>query len=144
RAGRPAAYFPTGEDRAGTAVHHYLRGPAEVQHRQPGRHAAVKGPPEKLHRFAVRFPLPLPPPPPFTDFWSGLPAKFKFGPAYAYRTRSFDERRFDYGVNGAPLDLGAPPETVHAPSNLVPGVVDVSETTQHADRWSVRRAYPAA
>ncbi len=63
--------------------------------------------------------------------------KFKFGPAYAYRTRAFDQRRFDYGVNGAALDLGAPPETILAPSNLVPGVVNVSETTQNGDRWSV-------
>src|SRR6185436_11030167 len=33
---------------------------------------------------------------PFTDAWSGLPAKFKFGPAYAYYNNDFHLRRFRY------------------------------------------------
>ncbi len=74
---------------------------------------------------------------PFTDVWSGLPAKFKFGPAYSYRTRNFDQRRFDNGVNGAALDLTAPPETILGPSNLVPGVIDFSESTQTTDHFDV-------
>src|SRR4029077_19904467 len=72
------------------------------------------------------------------------PAKFKFGPAYSYRTREFDQRRFNYGVNGEALDLTAPAETILDQGNIVPGVVDVSEATQTGDHWSVSHEIMAA
>src|SRR5262249_55338621 len=86
---------------------------------------------------AVDLTLPLAPCLPATDVWSELAAKFKSGPAYSYRTRNFDQRRFEYGINGPALDLTAPPETILAPSNIVPGVIDFDETTQATDHFDV-------
>jgi len=131
------AYSRTAQNEPDTRFITYLGEPPKFSTDSSGGTRAFNALQEYLSDSAVDFTIPFPTALPFTDFWSGLPAKFKFGPAYAYRTRSFDQRRFDYGVNGAALDLGAPPETVLAPSNLVPGVVDVSETTQNGDRWSV-------
>jgi len=92
---------------------------------------------EYLTDSAVDLTLPFTTGLPSTDVWSGLPAKFKFGPAYSYRTRNFDQRRFEYGINGPALDLTAPPETILAPSNIVPGVIDFDETTQATDHFDV-------
>ncbi|HVM96122.1 MAG TPA: TonB-dependent receptor, partial [Candidatus Acidoferrales bacterium] len=58
---------------------------------------------------------------PFTDVWSGLPAKFKFGPAYSYRDRTFAYRRFVSKrlSNTPPADLfSQAPEIVLDPDNV--------------------------
>lgn len=60
---------------------------------------------------------------PFTDAWSGLPAKFKFGPAYTYRHRSFDFRRFSYpklnnSFSLTPLQQSQAAETILQPQNI--------------------------
>jgi hypothetical protein len=92
---------------------------------------------EKLTDSAVDFTIPFTTGLPFTDFWSGLPAKFKFGPAYSYRQRNFEQRRFVYDVNKAALDLTQPPETILQPSNLIPGLIDFNENTQPGDSYDV-------
>ena len=94
---------------------------------------------ETLTDSVVDFTIPFTTGLPYTDIWSGLPAKFKFGPAYAYRQRTFDQRRFEYQPNFNPLgvNLFAPPEDILSPSNLIPGVIDVQETTQGGDSYKV-------
>lgn len=71
---------------------------------------------------------------PFTDVWSGLPAKLKFGPAYLYRTRSSELRIFRFIPTGAPLDLSQPTETILQPGNIGGGSnffpISFDETTQ--------------
>jgi outer membrane receptor protein involved in Fe transport len=75
---------------------------------------------------------------PFTDLWSGLPAKFKFGPAYAFRRRMFEQRLFEFNLGQSGLvNLLAPPEVILQPSNIVPGVVNFSETTAQGDAYQV-------
>src|SRR5262245_38009621 len=87
---------------------------------------------------AVDFTIPFTTGLPFTDVWSGLPAKFKFGPAYSFRRRLFELRRFQFNIGpGAPVDLFAPPEQVLQPSNVVPGVVSFSENTIQGDAYQV-------
>jgi hypothetical protein len=92
---------------------------------------------ENLTDSQVDFTVPFMTGLPYTDIWSGLPAKFKFGPAYSYRTRNFEMRRFVYDVNGSALNLTQDPETILQPSNLVPGVVNFSEATEAGDSYDV-------
>src|SRR5262245_1841472 len=73
---------------------------------------------------------------PFTDAWSGLPAKLKFGPAYSFRDRDFEQRRFEFIVNQAAIDPFQPPETILNPSNIVPGVIDVQGGTKASDHYA--------
>jgi TonB-dependent receptor len=75
---------------------------------------------------------------PFTDWWSGLPAKFKFGPAYTFRRRFFEQRLFQFNLApGQPVNVEAPPEVILQPSNIVPGVVNLNETTTQGDAYEV-------
>ncbi|HVN87592.1 MAG TPA: TonB-dependent receptor [Candidatus Binatia bacterium] len=74
---------------------------------------------EHLTDSAVDVTIPFKTGLPFTDVWSDLPAKFKFGPAYAYRHRTFDYRRFLYERNSSQgLDLSASPEVQFSPLNI--------------------------
>jgi outer membrane receptor protein involved in Fe transport len=75
---------------------------------------------------------------PFTDAWSGLPAKFKFGPAYTFRRRMFEQRLFTFNLDqpGA-VNVYAPPETILQPSHIIPGIVDFSEGTTQGDEYQV-------
>ncbi len=70
---------------------------------------------------------------PFTDAWSGLPAKFKFGPAYACRDRDFHQRRFRYTQSG--LDTSLPPDELFNPDNIGSGLM-FQETTDPRDEFS--------
>lgn len=72
---------------------------------------------------------------PFTDVWTGLPAKFKFGPAYSYRSRTFNQRVFDYFPQDAALDLTLPPEVILQPRNILDGVVGFQESTDITDSY---------
>jgi outer membrane receptor protein involved in Fe transport len=65
-----------------------------------------------------------------------LPARFKFGPAYSYRSRDFNLRQFDYFPDSATLDVTQPPEVLLAPSNLVPGIIGFRETTDIQDTYT--------
>src|SRR5262249_57347556 len=60
---------------------------------------------------------------PLGGIWTGLPAKFKFGPVYDFRDRDFSQRRFEYEVTSAAGSLARPPEIVLGPANLGQGVV---------------------
>ena len=51
---------------------------------------------EYLTDSQVDFTIPFSTGLPFTDVWSGLPAKFKFGPAYLYRSRDSSLRTFHF------------------------------------------------
>ena len=87
---------------------------------------------------AVDFTIPFMTGLPFTDWWSGLPAKFKFGPAYTFRRRFFEQRLFQFNLApGQPVNVEAPPEVILQPSNIVPGVVNLNETTTQGDAYQV-------
>jgi TonB-dependent receptor len=59
---------------------------------------------------------------PFTTWWSDLPAKFKFGPAYLYRNRDSELRIFKFvrqPVDAAhQIDLTAPANQILDPKNI--------------------------
>ena len=72
---------------------------------------------------------------PGTDFWSGLPAKFKFGPAYAYRWRNSDLRIFSFSYQPSFIDLDPtlPFNEIYAKPNIgggPPFPIVFDETTQ--------------
>jgi len=94
---------------------------------------------EDLTDSAIDFTIPFLTRLPFTDLWSGLPAKFKFGPAYAYRSRNFDLRQFEASIGNNPgaLNLAAPPEVILQPAHIVPGVIDFQELTGQGFSFSV-------
>ena len=92
---------------------------------------------ETLSDSAADFTIPFNTGVPSESIWSGLPAKFKFGPSYSYRPRTFRQRRFVYDLNKAAFDLTQPPETILDPSNVVPGVIDFHENTQAGDAYDV-------
>ncbi len=92
---------------------------------------------ENLTDSAVDFTIPFTTGLPYTDVWDGLPGKFKFGPAYSYRKRNFEQRRFVYDVNGAAIDTTQDPETILQPSNQVPGVINFNEETKAGDSYDV-------
>ncbi|MCW5889675.1 MAG: outer membrane beta-barrel protein [bacterium] len=70
---------------------------------------------------------------PRTDVWSGLPASFKFGPAYTYRDRTYALRRFLFRA-GAPENLTLPPEQLFDPDEIGRGLV-FSELTEARDSF---------
>lgn len=77
---------------------------------------------------------------PGTDVWSGLPGKFKFGPAYSYRDRDFTQRRFRYRIrNAQAIDLTLPPEEILNPFNIQPGLVNFEEETVPRDQFSAQQ-----
>jgi hypothetical protein len=84
---------------------------------------------------AVDFTVPFLTRLPFTDAWTGLPAKFKFGPAYTFRDRDFTLRRFRYQQTGGGLDLTLPPEILLDPRNIGNGMSFI-EQTQPRDAFS--------
>lgn len=90
---------------------------------------------EKLTDSMVDVTVPFPTRLPFTDVWRGLPAQFKFGPAYSYRQRSFDQRRFVFQANDATQDVLRRPEDLFAPSQLRPGLADFTEETRVSDSF---------
>jgi hypothetical protein len=71
---------------------------------------------------------------PFTDVWSGLPARLKLGPAYAHRSRDFGQRRFRYVLQGG-VDPALPTEVLLQPSNIAPGAIDFVEQTLPTDQF---------
>jgi outer membrane receptor for ferrienterochelin and colicin len=93
---------------------------------------------ELLTDSAVDFTVPF-------SVWSGLQAKFQFGPSYSRRSRTYDLRRFgiDNQSNLGGVNLHAPPETVLAPSNFVPGVLQFQESTLTSDSYDVSQEIAA-
>ncbi len=72
---------------------------------------------------------------PFTDLWKGLPAKFKIGPAYSYRDRDSELRRFRFNRTGS-LDPTLPTEELMAPENIGPQGIRFSEQTKPQDDFA--------
>jgi hypothetical protein len=77
---------------------------------------------EYLTDSQVDFTIPFSTGLPFTDVWSGLPAKLKFGPAYLFRHRNSDLRIFSFsqtpGGGVLPIDFGAPFNDILDPKNV--------------------------
>lgn len=78
---------------------------------------------------------------PFT-VWSGLPAKFKFGPAYLHRDRDATLRRFRFSafnkVGGPQIDLAGSANDVYSPGNIgggPPFPVTFNEATLPSDSF---------
>jgi hypothetical protein len=90
---------------------------------------------EVLSDSALDFTIPFKTALPFTDVWSGLPGKVKFGPAFANRDRDFTMRRFRYRVPAGAFDLTLPPEDLLGPANIGPGGVTFDEETQPRDTF---------
>lgn len=88
---------------------------------------------EYMSDSAVDFSVPFPTALPFTDAWSGLPASFKFGPAYTHRERTTNLRQFRYVPRG--IDFTLQPDVILAPVNVGDGKVVFSETTQLRDSF---------
>jgi outer membrane receptor protein involved in Fe transport len=72
---------------------------------------------------------------PWTTAWR-LPAKFKFGPAYTYRLREFQQRRFQFIPNGATQNLQLPAEDLFAPDAIGPGGASARENSNASDDFT--------
>ena len=74
---------------------------------------------ERLSDSQMDFTVPFATRLPFTDVWSGLPAKLKFGPAYSFRKRDSELRFFRYTLTGAIIpDPYLPFDDIYAPDNV--------------------------
>jgi hypothetical protein len=74
----------------------------------------------------------------WADRWSDAEAKLTIGPAYAYRERDHELRRFRYratDVGRSRLDLSAPAEALLAPENIGPTGFTFLEETQPRDAF---------
>lgn len=104
---------------------------------------------EWLSDSAVDFTIPISKILPGTAGIPGVPSSFQFGPAYAYRSRVFNQRRFRYaptcGIdNSACVDPTLPPEELFAPGNVIgPGGFDFIEQTQPRDNYRVSQEIAA-
>jgi hypothetical protein len=94
---------------------------------------------ESMTDSAVDFALPFQTPTlPELDWWSNLDAKFKAGPAYAFRRRQHDLRRFRYRITpigNTALNRAAPAEELLAPENIGPQGFNFIEETQPRDSF---------
>ncbi len=98
---------------------------------------------EWLSDTMVDFTIPFKTQLPYTDVWDDLDAKFKFGPAYSYRSREFNQREFLYSPDGGAVDLTDPPQVILQPGNLVPGIVDFEELTDIEDSFNATQEIAA-
>ena len=90
---------------------------------------------EKLSDSGLDFTIPFTTALPGTNVWSGLPGKLKFGAAYTARNRNFAQRRVEFRVDQAGVDVRDPPEEIFAPENVGPGGVDITESTNPRDKF---------
>ena len=93
---------------------------------------------ERLSDSQVDFTVPFATRLPFTDVWSGLPAKFKVGPAYSIRQRDSEMRFFRYVVPAISIeDPTAPFEDIFTPDNLDGSTgIDFKEESDNGGRFS--------
>jgi hypothetical protein len=72
---------------------------------------------------------------PIRTLWGKLMGRFSTGPAYTYRERSSNLRRFLYrrGVN--PPDFTLPPEQILNPANVDDGSIQFREESQETDNF---------
>jgi TonB-dependent receptor len=74
---------------------------------------------ERLSDSKMNFTVPFDTRLPFTDVWSGLPAKLKFGPAYSFRKRASELRFFRYSLSSVTIpDPTAPFDEIFGPDNV--------------------------
>jgi hypothetical protein len=121
--------------------------PPEYQNDAVGGYRVFGALDERLTDSAVDFTVPFRTGLPGTDFWSGLPAKFMFGPAFAYRDRDHNLRFLRYQFVGSnPQDRQLPPEQLLNPALLgLPNApIEVVDTTQERDRSRRPRRSPPA
>jgi hypothetical protein len=90
---------------------------------------------EDLTDSALDFTIPFETALPGTGVWSGLLGKFKLGPAYSFRDRTFQQRRIEFVPDPSGVDTTLPPDEVLQPSNVGPGGVDITETTLPTDKF---------
>jgi hypothetical protein len=98
---------------------------------------------ELLTDGALDFTVPFRTRLPFTDFWRGLPGKVKFGPAYMWRNRDFQQRRFRFAADAGRSDLTLPAEQLLSPENIAVDGVDFLETTEPRDTFNARQEVAA-
>jgi hypothetical protein len=72
---------------------------------------------------------------PGTKVWSGLPAKFKAGWNYSFRSRTFQQRRFRFQANSQTQNLALPAEDLFAPNQIGPGGAQAVEDTLPTDSF---------
>jgi hypothetical protein len=102
---------------------------------------------ERLTDSAVDLTVPFKTRLPFTDFWSDLPGKLKFGPAYTFRERDHNLRFLRYEcVACDTADRRLPPEVLLDPSNIGgPGdPIQVRDTTQNRDQFAATQEIAGA
>jgi hypothetical protein len=104
---------------------------------------------EYLTDSAVDFTIPFTTALPYTRLWSGLPAAFKFGQAYSYRSRVFVQRRFELmpscgGNNSTCIDPTLPPGELFAPSNIGLGGWEFVENSRDRDNYTVSQEIAGA
>jgi outer membrane receptor protein involved in Fe transport len=63
------------------------------------------------------------------------PLKAKFGPAYSFRDRDFEHRRFNYFGSYAGIDRTQDLESILSPENIRPGRIALEESTRFTDSY---------
>ena len=139
-----SAYSRTKQDEPDTRYITYKQTPPQYSTDSLGGDRVFNSLTEKLTDSQVDFTIPFTPRVPFTDQLSASQAKFKFGPAYSYRDRDFEQRRFSNNINLAAVNRFQPPEDVLDPSNIVPGIDDFLETTEPGDKYHVTQEIAGA
>lgn len=87
---------------------------------------------ERLSDSQIDFTVPFPTRLPFTEVWSGLPAKLKVGPAYSIRQRNSELRFFRFITRGN-IDGTASFEDIYGPDNLDGAdAIEFNEETDNA------------
>ncbi len=71
---------------------------------------------------------------PGTDVWEGLPARLKMGPAYTWRNRDSNLRKFSYRLQGA-QDRTLPPDALLSSERILERQVGFFEATQARDSF---------
>ncbi len=84
---------------------------------------------------ALDFTVPFKTRLPFTDVWSGLNAKLRFGAAYDYRDRDYALRLFRYRRTGGSSDLAFQPPEVLLGLYNIGSVITFQEETRQRDKF---------
>ena len=114
-----AAWAPTSEDTPDNKFLQFL------ESSQPPQVSSIFNPVrtfgtmhEFLQDYKVDVTVPFTAQLPFTDAWSDHTAKFKAGPAYSFRDRTFDYRLFTIQANATDTPLIPPPDSLFIPPNF--------------------------
>lgn len=147
------AYSRTTQDTPDTRNLSFDLGPPDAPHPAEFQNDAVGGfrvfgaLDERLTDSAVDFTVPFKTGLPFTDVWSGLPAKLKFGPAYAYRDREHNLRFLRYECSACTTaDRRLPPEVLLDPARLgdPDNPIQFRDLTQRRDQFGATQEIAGA